>query len=61
MADITKCKGNECPLKNECYRFKANANDPWQSYFTTIPYVEVPNAKEPYCQYFWKMRGEEPQ
>ena len=38
MADITKCKGIGCPLKEECYRFIATPNDFRQSYFDFIPY-----------------------
>lgn len=41
MADITiMCKGQkdgiECPLRENCYRYKAKSNNLWQSYFTDI-------------------------
>ena len=38
MADITMCKGNNCPKKNECYRHLANASEHRQSFFMNIPY-----------------------
>ena len=37
MADITKCYGDDCPIKNKCYRYTAFANYDQQSYFTEIP------------------------
>ena len=32
MPDITKCSGNHCDRKKECYRFTAEPNKYWQSY-----------------------------
>lgn len=49
MADITKCKGNNCPLKEFCYRFKVE-DSTYQSYFVTEPYNE--DAED--CEYFWE-------
>lgn len=46
MTDITKCKGNNCPLKNTCYRFTA-PSDRYQSFFLEVPY------KEGKCEQFW--------
>ena len=37
MADITKCKGTGCRVREECYRFTAPANDYWQSWFEVVP------------------------
>ena len=31
MPDITMCKGDNCELKNECYRHKAEPSDFRQS------------------------------
>lgn len=36
MADLTMCRGGECPLKNRCYRYTASP-DEHQSYFVEIP------------------------
>jgi hypothetical protein len=38
MPDITMCKGNDCPLKAECYRHVATPTPHWQSYFVIAPY-----------------------
>ena len=49
MADITMCRGTDCPYKSDCYRFTATSN-PWrQSYFTEIPLDNEGNCKE-----YWK-------
>lgn len=47
MSDITKCKGTDCPVKEQCYRYTAKANELWQSYF-----VEPP-IKDGKCEMFW--------
>ena len=49
MADITKCEGKDCPLKEKCYRFTAKANEYGQSYFTETPY----NKETKTCEYLW--------
>jgi hypothetical protein len=38
MADITMCKGIECPIKKDCYRFTAIPNKYRQSAFLNSPY-----------------------
>lgn len=48
MADITKCKGEECPIKESCYRFKAHSNEYMQSYFTNAPI-----KKDNTCDHYW--------
>jgi hypothetical protein len=37
MADIAKCPGVECPIKEKCYRFTAPCGY-WQSQLTKEPY-----------------------
>lgn len=44
--DITMCKGTNCHLKEQCYRFTANRSM-LQSYFATPP---IKNGK---CSHFW--------
>lgn len=51
MADITKCKGGICPLKDNCYRYKAES-DIMQSYFIDEPYVLRGDTYE--CDYYWR-------
>jgi hypothetical protein len=50
MADITMCPGNDCPLKESCYRYTAIPNEYRQSYFITPPYDEEENK----CDHYWK-------
>ena len=45
MSDITKCSGFNCPLKDNCKRYKA-IDGMWQSYFTEVPY------KDGKCEFF---------
>ena len=52
MADITKCTGEGCELKETCYRFKANTNEFRQAYFTNPPNTEVDK-----CVYFWEINN----
>ena len=49
MADITKCEGKYCPLKETCYRFTAKDNEYGQSYFIETPY----NKETKTCEYLW--------
>ena len=57
MADITMCMGLKelvnCPLKEECYRFKASASER-QSMFVEVPY----NIEDKTCSYFWRTKNE---
>jgi len=46
MADITKCKGFYCPIKEKCYRFTAQPSQV-QSYFMEIP------IKDGKCDMYW--------
>lgn len=48
MADITMCKGEGCPLKDNCYRHKA-VWDSYQSIFSETPY----STEKEQCEYFW--------
>lgn len=45
MPDISMCRGHGCPLKNDCYRYRAIGGQ-WQSYFMDSP---IENDK---CAYF---------
>ena len=52
MADITKCSGDNCPIKDKCYRFTAPTEEFGQSYFMEPPY-DIKNAHV-ICEMFWK-------
>ena len=42
------CKGEDCKLKESCYRFTAIPNEYSQSYF-----IVVPIDKNGYCDEYW--------
>ncbi len=46
MPDITKCKGTDCPLKEQCYRYTAK-DDEYQAFLVEVPY------KDGKCEMFW--------
>lgn len=52
MPDIAMCKGDDCPLKENCYRYKATP-DYYQSYFLHPPY----NKETEECSRFWEMKN----
>lgn len=56
MADITMCSGNNCPIKEDCYRYTALANPYWQSFFTTAPFNESTNQ----CSEFYLRKDQRP-
>jgi len=37
MADIDKCRGDGCPIKEKCYRYTAE-DGTYQNYFTKAPF-----------------------
>jgi hypothetical protein len=47
MADITKCKGTNCPMKQNCYRYTAKEDEFYQAYFTEVP------IKKDECDMYW--------
>lgn len=55
MADITKCVGKDCPLKDTCYRHTAPESC-HQSYFTGTPGEVVDGEFK--CDYYWKTKEE---
>ena len=52
MADITMCKGTNCPQKETCYRFTAKPNEYRQAYFSEPP------IKEGKCEMYWGKNAE---
>jgi len=55
MADITMCNDYSCPLKEKCYRYTATANEYYQMYLTSSPwlYHDENGQKVIKCKYFW--------
>jgi len=46
MPDIAMCQGNECPLKETCYRYKAEPSKYRQSYLAESPFYNR------HCNYY---------
>lgn len=55
--DISKCKGEDCPLKDKCYRYTVISTDRWQSYLMNPPYRE--EKGKTVCDLFIKDRRNE--
>lgn len=52
MSDITKCKGEGCPVAEHCYRFTAMSNELMQSYFVDSPGEHHEDGKFT-CDRYW--------
>jgi hypothetical protein len=52
MPDITMCPGGDCPLKETCYRYKAEPSD-YQSYWFEPPYYAG------ICEHYWEIETHE--
>ena len=50
MADITMCLGDNCDVREKCYRYTAPVCPYGQSVFTETP-------KEKPCKHFWDNTG----
>jgi hypothetical protein len=62
MPDISMCKGGSCPLRINCYRYTAKAEELGQTYFKDPPYKMSMITDENHgyvgvvtttCAYFW--------
>ena len=51
MSDITKCTGDGCPHKTECWRYLAPSGE-LQNWFIETPH-QIFNGVFG-CKYFWK-------
>lgn len=49
MTDITKCRGDGCPFQEICFRYIADTDPYWQSFFAEVPINITTND----CEYFW--------
>ncbi len=50
MSEICKCPGENCPLKEKCYRF-TRAPDLYQNYLIKVPY----NTETQKCDLFLQL------
>lgn len=46
--DFCMCLGKECPIKEQCYLYRAKPSEYRQSYFSEVPY------KDEKCEFFVK-------
>ena len=51
MPDITMCKGDNCPKKENCYRYTAPVNEYRQSYF-----FDTPIKEDGTCEHYWEVK-----
>jgi hypothetical protein len=56
MADISMCSGQDCPVKEKCYRFTAPKSLIAQSYFTESP-GKTEDGKFT-CEMYWGVNNE---
>lgn len=49
MADISMCEGTDCPMKDNCYRHTAPANEYRQSWF-----AEKVINEDRTCDHYWE-------
>lgn len=47
MPDISKCTGNNCPIRENCYRYTSTPHPFRQSWMMEVPY----NEKENNCEF----------
>lgn len=50
MADISMCSDSKCPLKNDCYRFRAIPSEFRQAYAGFTYDQEIKN-----CENYWSI------
>lgn len=56
MPDITMCTGENCSLKETCYRNKATPCEYRQSYFIKPPYTINQERGEHSCELYWELK-----
>lgn len=55
MPDISMCNGQDCPLKDSCFRHIATPSMFMQSYFAESPFNKEKNK----CDYYWEVKSKE--
>ena len=58
MPDITMCKGEDCPIKDNCYRHTANPSEFLQSWFVKAPIQDTTIDEFAVCEHFWNNQDE---
>ena len=49
MPDIAMCEGTGCPMRDNCYRYRATPDELRQSYFSNVPYDDESED----CDHYW--------
>jgi hypothetical protein len=57
MADITKCKGINCPVRDNCYRYTARDSGFYQSWFVDNNVGKMVDNKFS-CDMYWGENAE---
>lgn len=57
MTDITKCKGDNCPVRLKCFRFNSAPSPLYQSFFLETPGKKIKGKFT--CEYFYKRFDED--
>jgi len=55
MPDISMCLNDKCPLKDNCYRFKAKPND-YQTY-SSFKYEWNSESNDWECSHYWPVES----
>ena len=53
MPDISMCMNQSCPLRMNCFRYRAKAN-PFRQAFGSFTFTSVEGGAE--CEYFWDIK-----
>ena len=53
MVDIAMCSRRDCPDRNTCYRYLAEADEDYQSYIV----VDKPIISHGECEMYWRCRN----
>ena len=56
MANFRKCRGDGCPIREDCYRYTA-PDDEAQVYFVDTPGFWSADETEWYCEYYRRKEG----
>lgn len=55
MADISMCRGTNCPKKQDCYRHRAQSDGESQ----TIASFDTQKTDAAHCKFFWPIEDAE--
>jgi len=53
MPDITMCTGEQCPMRESCYRYLAESDGESQTFFSHAPF-KLSDEEEASCSFYWE-------